>query len=279
MIYELFLEGELADIRQDLGMQLNYNIDDINKYGSRDTSFSKTIVLPGTAKNNRLLGFVGELGSFNTYAGGAANIGSNFNPAQTTKAELRANGLLLLKGVFRLTGIVKERDMIEYEGNLFGELGGFIAAIGADKLEDLDFSEYNHTYTRDNIVKSWGDTVKTKLITFTSSLKRIRYSGINDSSLYVAGQTITISGSVSNNGVYTIVSASYSFFTGNTIIVQESIVNETVTCQITIPGTGGYYYPLIDYGTYSTPEKNPGRVMVFENDPRCFVTSSMSPME
>jgi hypothetical protein len=152
--------------------------------------------------------------------------------------------------------------MIEYEGNLFGELGGFIAAIGAGKLEDLDFSEYNHTYTRDNIVKSWGDIVKTKLITFTSSLKRIRYSGINDSSLYVAGQTITISGSVSNNGVYTIVSASYSFFTGNTIIVQESIVNETVTCQITIPGTGGYYYPLIDYGTYSTPEKNPGRVKV-----------------
>ena len=106
MIYELFLEGELADIRQDLGMQLNFNIDDINKYGSRDTSFSKTIVLPGTAKNNKLLGFVGELGSFNTYAGGAANIGSNFNPAQTTKAELRANGLLLLKGVFRLTGVV-----------------------------------------------------------------------------------------------------------------------------------------------------------------------------
>ena len=155
MIYELFLEGELADIRQDLGMQLNFNIDDINKYGSRDTSFSKTIVLPGTAKNNKLLGFVGELGSFNTYAGGAANIGSNFNPAQTTKAELRANGLLLLKGVFRLTGIVKDRDMIEYEGNLFGELGGFIAAIGKGKLEDLDFSNYNHTYTRDNIVNSW----------------------------------------------------------------------------------------------------------------------------
>jgi len=262
MIYELFLEGQLVDIRQDLGMQLSYNIDDVNKYGSRDTSFSKTIVLPGTAKNNKILGFVGELGSNNPYSPGAPNINANFNSAQTTKAELRANGLLLLKGVFRLTGIVKERDMIEYEGNLFGELGGFIAAIGADKLEDLDFSEYNHTYTRDNIVKSWGDTVKTKLITFTSSLKRIRYSGINDSSLYVAGQTITISGSVSNNGVYTIVSASYSFFTGNTIIVQESIVNETVTCQITIPGTGGYYYPLIDYGTYSTPEKNPGRVKV-----------------
>jgi hypothetical protein len=155
MIYELFLEGELADIRQDLGMQLSFNIDDINKYGSRDTSFSKTIVLPGTAKNNKLLGFVGELGSSNLYELGAENINANFNPAQTTKAELRANGLLLLKGVFRLTGIVKDRDMIEYEGNLFGELGGFIAQISGGKLEHLDFSDYDHTYTRDNIVNSW----------------------------------------------------------------------------------------------------------------------------
>jgi hypothetical protein len=185
MIYELFLEGQLADIRQDLGMQLSYNIDDVNKYGSRDTSFSKTIVLPGTAKNNKLLGFVGELGSNNPYIAGDENIGVNFNVAQTTKAELRANGLLLLKGVFRLTGIVKERDMIEYEGNLFGELGGFIAAIGAGKLEDLDFSEYNHVYNRTNIVNSW-DTI---------------------------------------NGA-------------------------------------GYYYPLIDYGTFSTPEKNGVRAKI-----------------
>jgi len=158
MIYELFLEGQLADIRQDLGMQLNFNIDDINKYGSRDTSFSKTIVLPGTAKNNKLFGFVGELGSNNTYAPGAANIDANFNVAQTTKAELRINGLLLLKGVFRLTGIIHDKGHIEYEGNLFGELGGFIAEIGNQKLEALEFNEYNHNYTRDNIVNSW-DTV------------------------------------------------------------------------------------------------------------------------
>jgi len=155
MIYELFLEGELADIRQDIGMQLSFNIDDINKYGSRDTSFSKTIVLPGTARNNRLLGFVGELGSFNPYASNNPNINSNFNAAQTTRAEVRANGLLLLKGVFRLTGIVKDRDIVEYEGNLFGELGGLIAEIGRSKLEDLNFSEYDHYYNWTNIVNSW----------------------------------------------------------------------------------------------------------------------------
>ena len=155
MIYELYLNGEKADVRQDLGVQLNFNIDDINKFGSRDTSFSKTIVLPGTANNNKLLGFVADMGSFNTFDAGAANIGANFNVAQTTKAELKGNGLLLIKGVFRLLSIVKDKDIIEYEGAVFGELGGFIAAIGNGKLEELDFSEYDHVYNRDAIVNSW----------------------------------------------------------------------------------------------------------------------------
>ena len=136
-------------------MQLSYNIDDVNKYGSRDTSFSKTIVLPGTAKNNKLLGFVGELGNNNIYDDGSPNINSNFNPAQSAKAELRANGLLLLKGVFRLTGIIHDKGHIEYEGNIFGELGGFIASIGGGLLEDLNFSEYDHYYNFTNITNSW----------------------------------------------------------------------------------------------------------------------------
>lgn len=158
MIYELYLNGEKADIRQDIGLQLSFNIDDINKFGSRDTSFSKTIVLPGNANNNKLLGFVADLGSFNTFDAGTANIGANFNVAQTTKAELRGNGLLLIKGVFRLLNIVKDKDIIEYEGAVFGELGGFIASIGNGKLEELDFSDYDHTYNRTSIVNSW-DTI------------------------------------------------------------------------------------------------------------------------
>ena len=268
MIYELFLEGQLVDIRQDLGMQLSYNIDDVNKYGSRDTSFSKTIVLPGTAKNNKILGFVGELGSNNPYLPGNENIGVNFNVAQTTKAELRANGLLLLKGVFRLTGIVKERDMIEYEGNLFGELGGFIAAIGADKLEDLNFSEYNHTYTRDNIVNSWdGKTIINVSAGFAdfSGLKFIVIESTFDYNFKIGSQIIVTDAVIlSNNKTYTVVS--YFIDTINSISyigVAESVTfsgADNINIEFTRDAGTGYYYPLIDYGTYSTPEKNPGRV-------------------
>jgi hypothetical protein len=38
---------------------------------------------------------------------------------------------------------------------VFGELGGFINQLGNKRLEDLDFSAYNHTYSVANISSSW----------------------------------------------------------------------------------------------------------------------------
>jgi len=260
MIYELFLEGKLADTRQDLGMQLNYNIDDINKYGSRDTSFSKTIVLPGTAKNNKIFGFVGELGSNNPYEIGDANINANFNVAQTTKAELRANGLLLLKGVFRLTGILRERDMIEYEGNLFGELGGFIAAIGASKLEDLDFSLYNHSYTTNNIINSWDNKITKNVNGLFSTLNDIIIIDIFYDLDISAGDIIIIDGATDSNNNDTYLIESINISNGAYIIeVNKNLttrLGDSFTITYTAASGKGYYYPLIDYGTYSSDKIN-----------------------
>lgn len=154
-MYELYIEGFKVDIDQKISIALTYAIDDVANFSSRETGFSKTIVLPGTGRNNQIFGFIYDLGSFNYELPGAANIGSVFNVAQTSRAELRLNGLLVLRGVFRITNIVKDKDIIEYEGAIFGELSGFIAEIGNKKLQTLDFSNYNHNYTRDNIVNSW----------------------------------------------------------------------------------------------------------------------------
>jgi len=116
-------------------------------------------VLPGTARNNTIFGHVHELGSRNIYSPGQPNIGSIFNVAQTSRAELRLNGLLVLRGVFRLTGIVKQQEgRIEYEGALFGELSGLMTQISNRKLEDLDFSDYDHTLSHTEIENSWDNT-------------------------------------------------------------------------------------------------------------------------
>jgi len=154
-MYELYIEGYKVDIDQKISIALTYAIDDVAKFGSREMGFSKTIVLPGTGRNNQIFGFIYDLGSFNYESPGEPNIGAIFNVAQTSRAELRLNGLLVLRGVFRIVNITKDKDVIEYEGAIFGELSGFISQIGNRKLEILDFSDYNHSLTRNNIVNSW----------------------------------------------------------------------------------------------------------------------------
>jgi hypothetical protein len=157
-MYELFIEGQRADINDKISIQLTYAIDDIRNFASRETSFSKQIVLPGTGNNNTIFGHIAEMGSNNVFSPGQPNIGAAFNVAQTSRAELKLNGLSVLKGVFRLTGIIKEGEMLEYEGALFGELSGLMAEISNKKLEDLDFSAYDHTLSHTVISNSWDNT-------------------------------------------------------------------------------------------------------------------------
>ncbi len=154
-MYQLFVENQEVDIDEKIGIQLSYAIDDIARFANRDTSFSKQIVLKGTNRTNNALGLIFELGNANPYVIGQRNIGKNFNVAQTARAELRLYGLQVLKGVFRLIGIQRTRDIIEYEGVLFGELGGLIAAISNKKIEELDFGAYDHVFNTTNITASW----------------------------------------------------------------------------------------------------------------------------
>jgi hypothetical protein len=68
----------------------------------------------------------------------------------------------IFKGSLRILEIVIDNKTIEYQCSVFGELGGFITALGNKRLtgndsiaDDLDFSAYNHSWTHENIAASW----------------------------------------------------------------------------------------------------------------------------
>lgn len=151
----LFIEDKELDVNQGFSNQITYAIDDLQNLDSKATAFSKTIVLPGTANNNRLLGNIFEFGSANFTVDGAANVGYNFNASRSAKMKMEYNGVQVIKGTLRLLEIVIDEGLIEYEIALFGELGGFFAKLGNKKIEELDFSAYNHTYNDTQIVHSW----------------------------------------------------------------------------------------------------------------------------
>ena len=154
----LFIEGNELDVNEGFTHQITYAVDDIKNIDSKATAFSKTIVLPGTANNNKLLGNIFEFGNANLTNDDGLNVSYNFNASKSAKILVEINGLIILKGVLRLMEIVIDGVNIDYEIALFGELGGFVSKLGNSKLQDLDFSAYNHSYTGTNIVNSW-DTV------------------------------------------------------------------------------------------------------------------------
>lgn len=152
---QLFIEKQAIDINDAFSTLLTMSIDDIKDFGAKNTTFSKTIVLPGTKNNNKIFGNIFNINARNDYNPAETNIGGNFNPAISADAIIFADNMQVFKGVFRILEIIVEDGFIEYECAVFGELGGFVAALGNAKIEDLDFSAYNQAWTYTNITNSW----------------------------------------------------------------------------------------------------------------------------
>jgi hypothetical protein len=151
----IFIEGYELDLTQGLSNQITYAIDDLQNIDSKSTNFTKTIILPGTANNNKLLGNIFDFNNANFDNPLEPNVLVNFNAARNAVARIEVNGLQIIKGVLRLLEIVQVDGSVEYECAIFGELGGFINALGNNRIEDLNFIAYNHTYSYANIVSSW----------------------------------------------------------------------------------------------------------------------------
>ena len=263
----LYIENQEMDVTEGFSHQITYAVDDLNNLDSKSTSFSKTIVLPGTAKNNYLLGNIFEFGNSN-FTGEGENVGYNFNASKSAKCRLDSDGLTIIKGVLRLMEIIRDEDSIEYEIAIFGELGGFFSKLQNKKLEDLDFSQYKHQYNINNIVDTWQDANnfifitddQTSLVNSTESFCDIY--GVDYREYIDGGDTIKFENyfTSSNYGTYTVNRIEWDG-TKSTIYITTSFVSppgSSFTAKITLLGKKGfgYYYPLIDYGNYSSNKKD-----------------------
>jgi len=155
MTNEIFIENRRLDISQGLSNLITYQIDDIKDIGSRNTNFSKTIILPGTANNNFLFGHIFSVVISNAYDSTQANVGYNFNASKEAQCVIFQNHLQVFKGIIRVLKVVIVSGVPEYECAVFGELSGLVNSIGNKKIEDLDFSVYDHVLSIPNVTGSW----------------------------------------------------------------------------------------------------------------------------
>ena len=137
------------DMYDDVSTPLNFNIADIRTPEKRNSNYSKTIKIPGTANNNLLFGNIFDV-----------NVSSgSFNPNAKVKASLLIDGEEQINGYLQMLNIIiDDEHKIEYEVMINGNVGNIFNALGALELTDLDFSAYDHTYDYATQIASWSNT-------------------------------------------------------------------------------------------------------------------------
>jgi hypothetical protein len=155
MSARLFVEGIEADTLGDIDVDFTYSVADVTDIERRNTSYSKTITLPSTSKNQNLFGNIFDISVSNDIYPEDVNIGQNFNPAKQAQAQIFLDNVKIFDGVLRMIKINNLAGDITYEVNMFGRLRDILHELGDKTLADLDFSDYNHTWNRTNIENSW----------------------------------------------------------------------------------------------------------------------------
>lgn len=155
---ELWIESYKLDLTSDISALLTFSIDDVKDFASRSTTWSKTIVLPGTQRNNRIFGHIFQIGQENEYSNTLPNVLYNFNAAKSANIVLFQNQMQTFSGVLRLMQINYSNGLngrVEYEVSIFGTLSGLNSKLTGALLEHLDFSQYDQTFSVNNIIQSW----------------------------------------------------------------------------------------------------------------------------
>jgi hypothetical protein len=141
-----------VDIEANIPLPITYNILDIREPEVRQSHWSKTLKFPGTKANNILFKHIFEIGIDSTHG---------FNPNLKADLYILQDSIEVLRGVLKLTKITRSQnlDLIYYECNAYGGIDDLITKISDAQLTDLDFSAYNHDYTRDNQYNSWSTPI------------------------------------------------------------------------------------------------------------------------
>ena len=155
ILTKIFINNEEIDLKDDVSIPLNFNIADIREPEKKSTTWSKTVILPGSSFNNDLFSNIWNVNAV-INSSGSTNFNPNFNPNLKAKAEIYYNNALQFTGICQLLNVnVIDKYQIEYEVAFFGELQNIYQFFTNKFLRDIDLTEYSHTYTLHNQYLSW----------------------------------------------------------------------------------------------------------------------------
>jgi hypothetical protein len=154
---ELLVNNQRVELSDGFDIKITRSIADIKEPQSRSSDWSKTVTIPGTKINNKLFSHIFEVGNSIT---GSSQFTPDFNPNKKASAVVLVDGMRQIEGFIRLTEIVvNDSSDIEYNCTIHGQTADLFTSLENAKMNELNFSEYNHTMNIANVIDSWDNQI------------------------------------------------------------------------------------------------------------------------
>lgn len=138
----VFSSGDI-EMYQDVAISLNYSIAEIQRIEKTNSAFSKTITVPGTKNNNRLLGQIFDI-----------SVDDTFDVRVRARCSIDADGITQMTGDLRLVSIKRSKEeMIEYNLEVQGIVASIFNGMSEHKCNELELGEV--VYLEQNIYDTW----------------------------------------------------------------------------------------------------------------------------
>lgn len=157
---ELYINGRLIDINEALPFPFTYNISDIKDLSTRKGNKSKTITLPGTANNCALMASVYLTTSREKITTSTQSQFLDFDPTVKSVCQYYSNGLLVFEGIAQLLECKFNNGTWSFEISMVSNQIDYIALMKKIKINELDFSEYDHICDIANQLETWSGNNK-----------------------------------------------------------------------------------------------------------------------
>lgn len=144
----VFIDGtwKALELSDSIPMPISYSIADIRDITKRNTTYSKTLSIPGTKNNNDLLSYLFDIANVSTY-----------NVNRKVRCSIVVDTIPIMSDAYiQITDIKTDNNLsFIYECSIIGDTDSIVKDFGNKLMTDLTISELGHTYSESSIVSSW----------------------------------------------------------------------------------------------------------------------------
>ena len=182
-------DNVILDTFADESIKISNNITELFDIGAVPGTFTRTITLPGTKKNNAF---------FEQYYDISVYSPDTFNSNQKVDAYLDFGAVYLVNGYLQLTkiNVIENKFIDSYEVNVFGAISNFSVDANRLFLTDLTtLSQFNHTSSLANIISSFNGNLFSGSIVYPMADygKRLQFSDIDYLGIDDSEDALTVS--------------------------------------------------------------------------------------